>query len=691
MNNLILTHKKYMVMFGLLVWLLLPVTAITQAQSNVRQVGLVSTRAECVVVDGRRSGDTFTRVQLEWNGPVDDAFLVLSASGSTAAHTIYVNGQPVAIAPIQPDGQPCSNEFSQHIPIPPDVLVQGENDIFFTNDADLNNTWTAADIQIEIRRKADDLGVASLDVGTMGSIQSAVLTSSYDSASHTIYFKTPDTTTYTTPAPLVVVLHGLGGTGLGALYTELTTEASQRGWLLVAPNQHNRVVPYNGDSDGGKKALAWLGAQHDVIDAIDYMTSHFSVNKSRIFVIGGSMGGQTTLMMAGKYPDVFGAAVPWKPLTDLGELYGELDDDSFWAPNPDDPYLDLPDPGIHKQVGGTPSEVPFEYARRSPRNLAPNMRTIPLKMWHDTDDIFVKPHHSQDMKSAIDAWSPLTPVQLTLVPSGALDCPTNVIDFRDSISGNGLPVYELEHCYNPLTAAELDALFDFLQSHPRSSSPPATLNIRTDESKAFYWLNIVRPNNSIWSQVDVTYNASTKSVIASNIGNITTLGFNLGANAITGPAQIAQAGMQIPGANTTYLLKKGSSKTLVNYGGSGYLNVAVDGNTSLSLSAISIQVTANPDMIPDGGSVNSTVTATVTDQLGNPAANGTQVQFTTTAGTFSGGGTTFFATIAGGQGKATAILNTNQRASVTAKVQMVTGSVIVGPEELIYLPVVLRP
>ncbi|MCB0214597.1 MAG: hypothetical protein KDJ52_34980, partial [Anaerolineae bacterium] len=288
------------------------------------------------------------------------------------------------------------------------------------------------------------------------------------------------------------------------------------------------------------------------------------------------------------------------------------------------------------------------------------------------------------MKSTIDAYSPLTPVQLTLVPSGSEDCPTVMVTYH------GNATYELEHCYNPSTAAELDALFNFLQNHPRSSAPPATLRIRTDESKAFYWLNIVRPNNSSWSQVDVSYNAATKSVNASNISNITTLGFNLGSNSITGPAQIVQSGMQIPGASTTYLLKKGSSKTLVNYGGSGYLAVAVDGNTSLSLSAISIQVTANPTSIPEGGSVNSTVTATVMDQLGNPAANSTQVQFTTTAGAFSGGGATFLATVADGQGKATATLNTNQKATVIAKVQMVTGSVTIGQEESVYLPVVLR-
>lgn len=681
-------NKRYLFALGLALMLAFQLWNVTladepeggPAQAQGRQVGLVSTTAECVTIEAGGSGSVPATVRIEWEGQIERAFLVLAPAGSEGGHSIYLNGQRVASAPRQTEGRPCQSGFRQEIPIPPAALVHGENVILLTNDADAGDSWTAADLRLEIHGVLSGPPAAALDLppspppgsqlSATGAVSgSAILTSTYELAqskviTQVMYYQIP--ASYAgAPTPLVISIHGMYGTGLGALNL-LASEADERGWLLAAPDMHGRFY-----SNTGWYALAWLGAQHDIIDTIDYMRSNYKVDTSRIYLVGGSMGGQTTSVTAAKYPDVFAAAVPWKPITDLTDWHGEL-----LALG--DPYSDAEK--VRRETAGnftgtTPEQAPFEYQRRSAIEMPQNVRLIPLKMWHDVDDLYVPIHHSRDLKLAITGWNPVTPVTLIEVPSGANDCPP------------------YQHCYNP----DPNELFDFLQGYTRSTQPPAAVKVRTDESKPFYWLSVAQTGGGHWSQVDASYNPATNTVTATiSDTKPLTLGFNLGSTAIVGPAGIPRPGMGLP--DTTYLVKGGGNFALVDYtSASGYLTttLTITGQFALTISAIKVELSPDPAAIPvpkGQSSATATITAVVKDQLNNLVPNGTTVEFSTTKGTWPGGGTTYVTTVSGGQ--ATAVLTlpaADKVAVVKADVGKASATLSVyAVQPAIYLPAVLK-
>ncbi len=66
-----------------------------------------------------------------------------------------------------------------------------------------------------------------------------------------------------------------------------------------------------------RQACASKAAMQDIIDATEYVTEHFNVDRENIFLLGGSGGGHMALMMAGNYPDFFKAIASFCPITDL--------------------------------------------------------------------------------------------------------------------------------------------------------------------------------------------------------------------------------------------------------------------------------------------------------------------------------------------------------------------------------------
>ena len=534
-------------------------------QDDGQQVGLVSTTVECLAVKAGTLDSASATVRLEWEGQIEEAFLVLSAAGSEGGHSIYVNGQLVGGAPVRPGGQSCQAGSpatifapTDMIPIPIKVLAKGQNVVTLTNDANVNDGWTAANLHVEIHGVLSGPPVALLEatspalsppeIGAKAVVSDSVLlTSSYDDIEQLVWYQVPDGYTGSVSVPLLIGAHGMGGDGQW-IRDFLAAEANNRTWLLAAPDMHGSHY-----INTGEYALAWPGAQHDIIDTIEYMMSEYEVDPSRIYITGGSMGGQTAAMMAAKYPDVFAAAAPWKPLTDLAVWHDELGDmGKFFMRTK-----------IRDETDGTPSQVPFEYQRRSPIEMPQNSRLIPIKMWHDQLDVLVPIHHSYDLRDAINSWNPLTPVMVIDPSVGG--CPPD------------------QHCYNPAPAD----VFDYLESSTLSSQPPLSLAIRTDESKPYYWLNLAQTGGDHWSEVEAAYSLADKTVAATiSDTNPLTVAFNLGSMPITGSAGLPQAGMGL--SATTYQIKEGNKPPYLQDYTSGYLTVTLSttGQFSLTISAI---------------------------------------------------------------------------------------------------------
>jgi pimeloyl-ACP methyl ester carboxylesterase len=626
-------------------------------QDGGRRVGLTSTAVECLVVNAGTLDSASATVHLEWEGQVDEAFLVLSAAGSRGEHSIYVNDQRVGSAPFQPGGRPCQAGSSVGIPIPTEVLVSGDNVVAFTNDADVGDGWTAAEVYLEVHgdlhlpwptspEGAPDIFHAGVGAAA-AEISSVPLVSTYDGYyPHYVWYQVPDDPV-SDPTPLLVVIHGWGGTG-EVMLDFMGAAVNEWGWLSAAPNMHGNYWV------DGKRALAWPGAQHDIIDAVEYMMSTYNVDTSRIYITGASMGGQIATVMAAKYPDVFAAATEWKGFTDLAEWYDELID--VGKPSmassirreidPDcDPYDPIP-PDC-----GTPAAEPFEYQRRSAVEMPQNSRLIPLRLWHNEEDVLVPIHHAYDLAGAINSWGPLLPVTV--------------------ITATTVPASTYKHDYDP----DLDEMFGYLAGFTLDSQPPVSVTIRTEESKPYYWIDVAQTGGDHWSQVQASYDLADETVTATvSDTQPLTLGFNIGSTPIMGRV-IERPGIGLPA--TTYLIKGGGVYTLTDYT-SGYLTAALaaTGRFVVTISAVEAELSANPAMVLGGKTATSTITAVFTDHLNNPAPTGTAVRFSTSEGTFPNAGSAYTATIqAGGQVTTTLTLTpAAHSAEIIASVESITVS-----------------
>jgi poly(3-hydroxybutyrate) depolymerase len=139
-----------------------------------------------------------------------------------------------------------------------------------------------------------------------------------DGANEVMPYRVYVPTSYkSTPLPLVVALHGLGGTedSFFDSYSRVTPRlAEQHGFLLVAPLGY-RVdgfygSPLMGAGDAAAKRRTEL-SEKDVLEVLARMKAQYRVDESRIYLIGHSMGAIGTWALGAKYPDVWAALVPF--------------------------------------------------------------------------------------------------------------------------------------------------------------------------------------------------------------------------------------------------------------------------------------------------------------------------------------------------------------------------------------------
>ncbi len=661
---------------GLMLGLVLP--AIVSAsgpenglgQESGHIIGVASNALKCLAVGSNVPAQASGVVNLTWQGQIDQARLVLSISGTEAEHTIKVNGQSVTLAPIYPDGQPCSNGQYFYLDVPPEVLVQGGNLIEITDDALANDSWTAAYVRLEVfgditvlpasePDKIEQIGAADITAAATSFVIS--FTNPYDGSSQEATAQIPDGYDGNTPTPLVIVVHGRNSImEWGTDY--FGDAANDKNWLLASPQMHGSwpipEVCYTDPSDPGCQtddeflldrpgayAHASLESQYDIIGTVQYMVNNYNVKYDRIYLTGESMGGQIDTITAAKFPHLFAAVFDNKGITDMAQWWSERSSSTKRT--------------LEKEchIGGdrkTPSKNSFCYERRTSLNFARNYIHIPISMTHSISDQLVPITHSWRLRDAINNYEP--------------DQEASVFEENGGNDGGAACSY---HCYDPDPMAVLNFLEPFTLNNT-----PTHINISTDESKSYYWLNFAQTDGDHWSQVEVTY-FPISSTVTATISDTKPLSvaFNLGSIPIT--EVIPHPGMGLPA--TTYLVREvGNYSTLSDYT-SGYLTVTLNntGQFSLTISAIEAEVSANSTLIEANGTATSTVMVTATDQLGNPVPDNTEVEFSTTIGAFPNETLTDTATITGGMGQAMIILTsgaTAGQADIVARIGDVTNS-----------------
>jgi dipeptidyl aminopeptidase/acylaminoacyl peptidase len=182
------------------------------------------------------------------------------------------------------------------------------------------------------------------------------------------------------PIPLVISPHGRGvdEDENALLWGDLPGEG---GFAVINPAGEGRRLHWF--SWGAPGQIADLARMPAIA-----RTHGVDVDRHRIYAFGGSMGGQETLLLTALHPRLLAGAAAFDPATDLRRRYFDF------AALKDGRTLQRL---AREEVGGTPSQVPGAYERRSPdhylRRLA--FSGVPLQIFWSTRDRVIADQYSE--------------------------------------------------------------------------------------------------------------------------------------------------------------------------------------------------------------------------------------------------------------------------------------------------------
>ena len=159
---------------------------------------------------------------------------------------------------------------------------------------------------------------------------------------------------------------------------------------------------------------SWMcaAAEADLEEQLAVLRARFRT--SRTIIAGGSMGGAAALIYASHHPDTVDGVVALCPATDMRELHRDMSSREELI------FRHLAR-SIEVAYGGTPEQVPEEYAYRSPVCQVSRL-TMPVVVRHGDADPILSPEHPRRLVAALRAQG--TPVIYDEIPGGDHDAPT---------------------------------------------------------------------------------------------------------------------------------------------------------------------------------------------------------------------------------------------------------------------------
>jgi poly(3-hydroxybutyrate) depolymerase len=124
------------------------------------------------------------------------------------------------------------------------------------------------------------------------------------------------------------------------------------------------------------------------------------VDSRRVYAVGGSMGGQETLLLLGQHPHLLAGAVAFDSVTNFYLRYGE-----FARLRGGRAVQAL----ARIEVGGTPRTNPREYTLRSPNHFVGQVAEsgVPLQLWwSDADQIIDQSRQSAEFYKGLRRLKP---------------------------------------------------------------------------------------------------------------------------------------------------------------------------------------------------------------------------------------------------------------------------------------------
>jgi dipeptidyl aminopeptidase/acylaminoacyl peptidase len=189
-------------------------------------------------------------------------------------------------------------------------------------------------------------------------------------------------------APLVVVLHTWSADRFNQIKSMPEELPKSLGWAVLMPEFRGPNLTINPRAG---EACASTLAMQDIMDAVEYVCDNYSIDRSHIFLMGGSGGGHMSLMMAAYAPRLWRAVSSWCPITDLAAWHGQ---------NPN--YADH----IAACCGGVPganAEVDREYADRSPLTHVNEIAEATVFVHHGRFDPSVPYTHTWRLAQMVEA------------------------------------------------------------------------------------------------------------------------------------------------------------------------------------------------------------------------------------------------------------------------------------------------
>jgi predicted esterase len=184
--------------------------------------------------------------------------------------------------------------------------------------------------------------------------------------------------------PLLLGLHSWSSNYLQQYGIPYGIFAQKNDWIFIGPDF--RGAFNNEDATASEKAV------QDVLDALDYAKEHAPVDEDRIYLVGFSGGAMMSLVMAGRYPEKFTAAVAWVPVYDLHDWYAYLVPSQLQ-------YTIKYQADIEASCGGNPladDTAKKECDKRSPSTYLENARDKGIRIFISggLSDPFVPPSHA---------------------------------------------------------------------------------------------------------------------------------------------------------------------------------------------------------------------------------------------------------------------------------------------------------
>jgi pimeloyl-ACP methyl ester carboxylesterase len=190
------------------------------------------------------------------------------------------------------------------------------------------------------------------------------------------------------PIPLIISPHGRG---IGALANTALWGAlpAQGSFAVLSPQgEGRRLSRYSWGSAGQIDDLAKMPA------IVHRTLPWVHVDQRRIYAFGGSMGGQETLLLLARHPQLLAGAAAFDSVTDLALQYRS--------------FLRIPCNHVcnqtwkgpigrslqslaREEIGGTPATRPLAYVERSPSTYVRRIAAscVPLQLWWSAEDRIV--------------------------------------------------------------------------------------------------------------------------------------------------------------------------------------------------------------------------------------------------------------------------------------------------------------